>query len=644
MCGIAGLVSMGREQPEHVVVQMLDAIRHRGPDDAGFWTDARCGVFLGHRRLSVIDVSSAGHQPMESGSGRYVIVLNGEIYNFEALRSSLAGCDGAPTWRGHSDTEVLLACIDAWGLEAAVSRAQGMFAFAVWDQRDQTLTLARDRMGEKPLYFGWIGGDFVFASEMKALATHPAWAPQVQLDCLTQFLRLGYYGGARSLVSGLYRLPPGALLTFPLADLATPKGWDALSPKVTRYWSLGEIAVEGQRNRWLGRPGEAADELERLLRGAVRRQIVADVPLGAFLSGGIDSSLIVALMQQETSSPVKTFSIGFDDAAHDEAVHARAVAGHLGTDHHELYVDERQALDLMPSLPALFDEPLADPSQLPTVLVARLARRHVTVALSGDGGDELFAGYARYPAILRYWRVMGLLPRFARRGVLAAVNQVAESDTLLGKWSGSVGPRLRRLAARHQGGNLEALRQTHIGGVGQDLLLRRPDFGQAEWADERVKLSALQQVLLADQMDYLPNDILMKVDRAAMSVGLETRVPMLDPAVIAFSWRLRTDDLISHGESKRVLREVAYRHVPRSLLERPKQGFAPPIGLWLRGALRPLAEDLLANLPANMGEVVSRERLSALWKHHLSGRLDAGYVLWRVLMYVAWARQYGAAA
>jgi len=261
MCGIAGLVSMGREQPEHVVVQMLDAIRHRGPDDSGFWTDAQCGVFLGHRRLSVIDVSSAGHQPMESGSGRYVIVLNGEIYNFEALRSSLAGCGGAPTWRGHSDTEVLLACIDAWGLEAAVSRAQGMFAFAAWDQRDQTLTLARDRMGEKPLYFGWIGRDFVFASEMKALATHPAWAPQVELDCLSQFLRLGYYGGARSLVSGLYRLPPGALLTLPLADLATPKGWDALSPKVTRYWSLGEIAVEGQRNRWLGRPGEAADHV-----------------------------------------------------------------------------------------------------------------------------------------------------------------------------------------------------------------------------------------------------------------------------------------------------------------------------------------------------------------------------------------------
>lgn len=636
MCGLAGLFSRSLAAQD-VLPAMLERIAHRGPDDRGLWADPEVGLSLGHLRLSIIDISPAGHQPMVSATGRYVLVYNGEIYNHTDLRARLEAERASPPWRGHSDTEVLLAAIEAWGLPHALEQAHGMFAFALWDRRDRSLTLARDRMGEKPLYFGWIGADFVFASELKAMAAHPGWAPRVDPRALSEFLHLGYHSGHGAMVRDVYRLPPGCMLRLHAHDLQAPRAWGEIAPRLEAYWRLDQVAERGQQTPWAGPLTAAANELERLLSGAVERQMVADVPLGAFLSGGFDSSLVVALMQRHSSRPVRTFSIGFDDPAHDEAAHARAVARHLGTDHHEQYVGDREALALVPDLPELFDEPLADPSQIPTLLVSRLARRHVTVALTGDGGDELFAGYTRYPAILRYWRVQRHLPNAARLRFSALLERLARSHPPIP--AGNAGMRLARLAARHLGTHLEALRRSQIGGPDWGLLSELTCDPDA--ADVGHPHSPLRQLLLADQRDYLPNDILMKVDRASMSASLETRVPMLDPAVVEFSWRLRDRDLVNREIGKRVLREVAYRHMPRALLDRPKQGFAPPIDQWLRGALRDWAESLLAERPASLDAAMDGHRLRTVWRLHQAGDLDAGYILWRVLMYLSWARRFG---
>ncbi|HET6435315.1 MAG TPA: asparagine synthase (glutamine-hydrolyzing) [Xanthomonadaceae bacterium] len=643
MCGIAGLVDAAADAKASLDA-MLARIAHRGPDDVGAWLDPDSGIALGHRRLAILDTSPCGHQPMASASGRYVLTYNGEIYNYVELRSALEAT-GA-TWHGHSDTEVLLAGFDAWGIAGTLRRCNGMFALAAWDREARTLTLARDRMGEKPLYFGWVGGRFAFASELKALAALPGWMPRMHPEAVASFLGAGYVRGPQSAIDGVYRLPPAASLALSLADLGARRDWPWLEARIAPYWSLGNAALGGLAPSAGGQT--ATRELEELLADAVRLRMLADVPLGAFLSGGIDSSLVVALMQAQSARPVRTFSIGFHEAAHDEAPHARAVARHLGTEHTELYVGAHDALALVPRLAETFDEPFADHSQLPTMLVSQLARRHVTVALSGDGGDELFAGYGRYFAILRLWNGLRRLPPAARRvaapllaGAAAASRPFAR---ILPRMHGPAF-RLARLGERLAAGDADALRLSFIAGGGVARMLAGPPSRDIlrclppDGLDD-----TLRRLMYADQLDYLPDDILHKVDRAAMAYALETRVPLLDHRVVEYSWRLPTASLVAHGQGKQPLRAILDRHVPRALVERPKQGFAPPIGHWLRGPLCDWAESLLSTASLRELPLLDAGGVRAAWADHLRGRIDAGGALWNVLMLADWRQRFGASA
>lgn len=636
MCGIAGLLDPS-QGALWALGRMLESMAHRGPDDSGTWRDAASGMCLGHRRLSIIDLSPTGHQPMVSASGRYVLTYNGEIYNHAELRRELASADSTLTWRGTSDTETLLAAMEAWGIEGALDHCNGMFAFALWDKRQHRLVLVRDRMGEKHLYFGWVTGRFAFASELKALANLPGWAPRIHEPAVAQFLQTGYVRGFESAVKGIYRLPPGCLLQLSLDDLRQPHDATWLTRQLKQYWSLSAVAAEG-----LSQPihvaEEATEQLEALLRESVAMRMTSDVPLGAFLSGGIDSSLITALMSVQSARPVRTFSIGFHESRFDEAPFARTVARHLGTEHTELYVDARAAQDLVPSLAYTFDEPFADVSQLPTLLVSQLARQHVTVALTGDGGDELFAGYGRYFAILRLSRILRRLPSPLRRGAALTCNAA-------GRWLplpagagpfGSLAFRLSRLGERLAVPDIDAMRLSFISGAGHTRITR----------DNRDKLPAtlppaplcepLRQLMFGDQADYLSDDILFKVDRAAMAHSLETRVPLLDHRVVALSWRLATPLLTADGKGKQPLRRILEKHVPRKLFERPKQGFAPPMDIWLRGPLREWAEAHLSESSLRELPMLDSREVSRLWKAHVDGRMNAAHVLWNVLMLTDW--------
>ncbi|HQU17250.1 MAG TPA: asparagine synthase (glutamine-hydrolyzing) [Gammaproteobacteria bacterium] len=648
MCGIVGLVDLGGESVggvlQHAVGAMADALRHRGPDDAGTWVDASAGVALAHRRLSILDLSAAGHQPMVSADGRRVLVFNGEIYNFRALRSELE--KHGIGFRGHSDTEVLLAAIGLWGMEEALAKSNGMFAFALWDRRERTLSLARDRVGEKPLYYGWVGGDFVFASELKALRVHPRWRGEVDRGALTLLLRHNYIPAPYSIYQGIHKLPPGHWLTL------SPSARDEQGGvQVVPYWSAREVAESGARDPFRGTTQEAADGLETLLRDAVRLRLEADVPVGAFLSGGIDSSITVALMQQESRSPVRTFSIGFHESEYNEAHHAKAVAAHLGTEHTELYVTAREAMEVIPRLPEIFDEPFADSSQIPTFLVSEMTRRHVTVSLSGDGGDELFGGYNRYFLGRSLWNKIGWMPARARAVVASGIRAVGPART--GRVLNAVQAALpARLRIQNPGDKLDKLAKilaepnpdalyhglvSHwqrpaevvIGGhepptavTDRDGWARLPDF--------------TERMMYLDLVSYLPDDILVKVDRASMAVSLESRIPLLDPRLIEFAWRLPLALKVRNGEGKWLLRQVLYRHVPRALIDRPKTGFGVPIDTWLRGPLRDWCEALLD--PARLARegYFEPEPIRAKWEEHLSGRRNWHYYLWDVLMFQAW--------
>lgn len=637
MCGIAGLLDPS-DAALPVLGQMLDRLAHRGPDDSGIWQDDTHGMALGHRRLSIVDLSSAGHQPMASASGRYVLTYNGEIYNHAELRRELTSTTSPVTWRGSSDTETLLAAIDAWGIEGALERCNGMFAFALWDRQQCRLVLARDRMGEKPLYFGWVAGHFAFASELKAFTGLPGWAPRMHVPSVAGFLRTGYVRGFESAVAGIFRLPPGCLLRLSLDELQQSHDAAWLAAKLEPYWSLSAVATEG-----LSQPIHDADEalrqLEAVLCEAVSVRMVADVPLGAFLSGGIDSSLITALMQTQSTSPVRTFSIGFHEPRFDEAPFARAMAKHLGTEHTELYVDAQAALDLVPSLAEAFDEPFADFSQLPTLLVSQLARRHVTVALTGDGGDELFAGYQRYFAILSLWRVLQPLPLPLRRSAALACGAAARLLAPLPPGSGPAGSlsfRFSRLAERMAMPDIDAMRLSFIGGVGH-ARITPGNTGKVSSMPVRTTLrEPLRQLMLGDQADYLPDDILFKVDRAAMVHSLETRVPLLDHRLVALSWQLATPLLTAGGKGKQPLRRILERHVPAKLFDRPKQGFAPPMDAWLRGPLREWAESRLTEASLRELPMLDAPAVRAIWKAHTDGRMNAAYVLWNVLMLADW--------
>ncbi|HJV74814.1 MAG TPA: asparagine synthase (glutamine-hydrolyzing) [Noviherbaspirillum sp.] len=650
MCGFVGFLGgtapHGEEGDAALIKRMADQIAHRGPDDAGYWADTGRRIALGHRRLAIIDLSPAGHQPMPSSSGRHIIAFNGEIYNHLEIRKELESTGRAPRWRGHSDTETLLAGFDAWGVQRTLERAVGMFAFAVWNKETSTLTLGRDRLGEKPLYYGWQGtGDgavFLFGSELKALRTHPSFEHRINRGALSLQMRHNYIPAPYSIYEGIAKLPPGSLL-----DVSMTRR----EPKVWRYWSGIDAAEHGVAHLFSGSAEEAVAELENVLKNAVSQQMAADVPLGAFLSGGIDSSTVVALMQAQSSRPVKTFSIGFHEEGYNEAEHAKAVARHLRTEHTELYVTAKQAMDVIPRLPALYDEPFSDSSQIPTFLVSQLARQHVSVSLSGDAGDELFCGYGRYAQTANLWRKMsaGPLPlrRLAAKGLTSLSpqtwNRIAGPFAGLLPQSlqrGSVGDKLHKGADVLDSQSIDALylrMMTHwhdpasmvIGGYEPPTAMRSGSRAGAGLDDA-------QRMMLLDMLAYLPDDILAKVDRAAMGVSLETRVPFLDHRVVEFAWRLPQSMKVRDGQTKWALRQVLYKHVPRALIERPKMGFGVPIGDWLRGPLRQWAESLLESSRLHEEGFFHPMAVRKKWEEHVSGHRNWQYLLWDVLMFQSW--------
>ncbi len=645
MCGIVGLFDF--DSPGYSdILAMSESLTSRGPDSFGIWQDEKHCLALGHRRLSIVDASPSGNQPMLSHCGRFVLVFNGEIYNHHDLRKDVEARAQYPvTWRGHSDTETLLMSFAVQGADTTLEAASGMFALALWDRRKQCLMLARDRFGEKPLYYGWVGNGFAFASELKALHKVPGWQGQLDDSVIESYLRNGCVGGGRSIFRDVYKLPPGSSLTLSRAELVS-----GVRPDPNVWWSSSAVAREmfAARDKQPATPGE----LEAVLQGAVGRMMEADVPLGAFLSGGVDSSLIVALMQAQASLPVKTFSVGFDDPRYDESSHAAAVAAHLGTEHTTLRATARMALDLVPRLPHLYDEPFADSSQLPTSLVASLTREHVTVALSGDGGDEMFGGYNRHLWGPRVWSRVSALPLAVRRVLGALIRSVPAGgyDQLMRAASRvmpsrfqvrTFGEKLYKLADvlscdsfsalytdlssmnRHPGALLNGnSRQARLEAID---LTSFAGFSQAEW------------MMLMDTLTYMVDDVLVKVDRASMASSLEVRAPFLDPEVFTTAWRLPLSQRVAEGEGKRVLRDILYRHVPRTLIERPKMGFAVPLDEWLRGPLREWAESLLSPQALSQLPMLDSKAVQRCWQAHLQGKGHHAQQLWAVLQLVAWA-------
>jgi asparagine synthase (glutamine-hydrolysing) len=655
MCGIAGLISRNGVD-QGVLETMTVAVAHRGPDDAGLWVDREAGVGLGHRRLAIVDLTPAGHQPMHSANGRFVLTFNGEIYNHAELRAELEGGGAAPEggWRGHSDTEVLLQGIVTWGLTETLRRSAGMYAFALWDRRERTLSLVRDRFGEKPLYYGWAGRDFVFGSELKALRAHPKFEGAIDRRALRLLASRTYIPAPLSIYEGVFKLAPASILTIDAAAAATPlrappEQGRAEGVSLEAYWSYRDVVRRGLDHP-LDNEDEALQELERTLAAAIQGQSMADVPVGAFLSGGIDSSTICALYQKYSSVPVRTFSIGFEEAGYNEAQDAKRVAAHLGTVHHERYVTVREAREVIPLLPQMYDEPFADSSQIPTHLVSRFAREQVTVALTGDGGDELFAGYNRHFAAPRRWRQLQRVPQSLRAMTGAPLSRVPSR-----LWSNVA----RLVPGRHQ---------PHIGGKLQKALRVAASAGSFdevygsfldEWSHERSPVIGgdgadagfdlelgpdapdAVRTMYCDAVTYLPDDILAKVDRASMAVALETRVPFLDHRVAELAARIPLGLKVRDGGGKHILRKLLYRLVPRELVERPKAGFAVPVGEWIKGPLRPWAEDLLdPNLIRSQGWF-DADLVQARWRQHLCGQRDSTTALWAILMFQSWLAAQG---
>jgi asparagine synthase (glutamine-hydrolysing) len=626
MCGIAGYVVSRGSFTVDPLLPMLDSIRHRGPDSGGTWIDAAAGVALGHRRLSIVDLSPAGHQPMVSACGRYVITFNGEIYNHREVRNRLdqSGCVPSGGWRGHSDTETLLAAIAAWGLTKALQASVGMFALALWDTRERALKLARDRIGEKPLFYGWQGDTFVFASELKAIRRHPSFIGEIDWRAASTFLRLNFIPAPSTIYRGLLKLMPGCAVALRWQDLQTGN-----LPEPEAYWSLADAALGGKERPFSGGFDDATEALDLLLSQVVQDQSNADVPLGAFLSGGIDSSLVVAKMQEQSRVPVTTFSIGMPEAAMDESAHAAAVARHLGTDHVAHTIRPSEALDLIPQLPHIWDEPLADSSQIPTYLVSRIARRKVTVALSGDGGDEFFLGYNLYPFYqnLWKWRALGVIPWDTMLRLMSPLTRfdsvkvaARRADSVVSAWRQTDPQMLARFwFDRYRGGRVPINEQREV------ELIQLPRLpGVAETAG------------LWDAGTYLPDDILTKVDRASMANSLETRAPLLDHRLIEFALTLPENFKISRSTRKKVLREVLYRHVPRGLVDRPKVGFSIPLAEWLRKELREWAQDVLGEVRVGP-EVFDQQMVDRIWLEHLSGK-DHTEKLWGILSLTAFIR------
>jgi asparagine synthase (glutamine-hydrolysing) len=633
MCGFAGILQSDRAPDNWIgpLQRMGEAIRHRGPDDGQVWHDAEAGIGFSFRRLAIIDLSPGGRQPMASHSGRYVIIFNGEIYNYQDIRARLA--DRVESWHGHSDTEVLLAAIEAWGVEKAVKATIGMFAFALWDRQERQLFLGRDRIGVKPLYYGWSGNSFLFGSELKALQALPGFSAEIDRQAVSDYLRGGFIPAPRSIYTGFNKLAPGHIAQLPAR---APRG---TAPIVTPYWSAADTALAGKRNPYKGSLNSAIEELDALLHDAIGLRMVADVPIGAFLSGGIDSSIVVSIMQKLSSSPIRTFSIGFDEEKYNEAHHAAIVARHLGTQHTELILRPGDALSVIPSLPDIFDEPFADSSQIPTYLVSRLARQDVTVSLSGDGGDEIFSGYERYRRSKSSWSRLALLHPDIRSPLCASMARAA-------RYAASILPSAGKpISLLKMASRLAPLREKDGFAFYRSYIDQWRGLGgttrrDADWV--RLNQPDLYQMpldhlmMLDDLTHYLPDDVLTKLDRASMSVSLEAREPLLDHRIIEFGWRLPLEMKSGSAEGKIILRRLLEKYVPRHITERPKVGFGVPIAEWLCGGLRDWASDLLSDSALKSTGLLDEKVVRQLWQEHRNGAANWHQQLWQVLMLQAW--------
>jgi asparagine synthase (glutamine-hydrolysing) len=638
MCGIAGFwstVASPDDEMTRTVQRMAETLSHRGPDDAGTWADHECGIALGFRRLAILELSPLGHQPMASESGRYVVVFNGEIYNFKELRRELESF--GHRFRGGSDTEVILAAAEQWGFENAVRRFNGMFALALWDRQSRSLSLARDHLGIKPVYYGWCGHTLLFASELKALRAHPDYDALVDRSSLALYVRHSFVPGPFSIYHDTFKLEPGCVVTFRCPRTrAVP----------IQYWSVTETAEKGIADPDRRLETEVLDDLQSLLSKVVKQQMVADVALGAFLSGGIDSSLVVALMQSQSTSPVRTFSIGFEEQQFDETPYARAIASHLGTDHTEMYVTAQDAQRLIPALPDIYDEPFADSSGIPTSLLAKLTRQHVTVSLTGDGGDELFGGYWQYWELPKRWRAVNRLPRSVRstlaRGLGAGAHCLHAMETPIAeRISKSIRSRARYLTASHPDDFIRLYLSRWIGTPSVVVGASARDF----WLDSRgaghLSEAIAHRFMLVDAKLGLPDDMLTKVDRAASAASLETRIPLLDPRLVAFAWRLPLELKVgSQAPGKWILRALLRRYLPAQTFERAKQGFGVPIACWVRGPLRDWAEALLDEARLRREGFLDAQRVRSEWRYLLDGRYDWDAEIWSILTFQAWHERW----
>ena len=645
MCGICGFYSKSLTF-DNTINKMNSAIFHRGPDDSGIWRDNDAGVVFGHQRLSILDLSSAGHQPMKSNSGRFIVTYNGEIYNHLELRRELETKNPAVKWRSNSDTETLLEGIETWGLELALSKIVGMFAFGLWDRKYRSLILAKDRMGEKPLYFGWQGEGvnrvFLFGSELKALKAHPKFLGEINPNMIAVQLRHNCIPTPYSIYKDIYKLLPGNYLNLKESDLRS-----GILPKSKPYWSLVDSATKGVNENLSSNKEDVERDLEQLIQNSVQKQMISDVPLGAFLSGGIDSSLIVALMQKVSSRKIKTFTIGFDEKDYNEANYANKVAKHLGTDHTEFYVSPKKVMAVIPKLSTIYDEPFSDSSQIPTILVSELAKTQVTVSLSGDGGDELFCGYNRYVETNNFWKKLSLLPLPIRKILSLMIqlipiqnwNKLSQLIPVLNRYV-NFGEKI------HKGAS--ALHYKELSNVYYRLVSHWQNPTEAVLnstepetflTGNKPKFTGLdiqQQMMALDCLTYLPDDILVKVDRAAMASSLETRNPFLDHRIIEYAWKIPQSMKLKDGKGKWILREILNKYVPRNLIERPKMGFAVPIHIWLRGPLREWAENLLNEKSLQQYGYFNSDLIRNKWKEHLSEKKDWQNHLWNVLMFQSW--------
>lgn len=646
MCGIAGYWSDNQKQfPADPVLgrEMASRLERRGPDGESVWVNSEASIVLSHRRLSIIDLTETGTQPMKSESGRFVISFNGEIYNHLDLRKQVENENSEKQWNGTADTETLLACIEIWGFKTALQKTIGMFAIALWDQKKKSLTLARDRAGEKPLYYGAHNGVLFFASDLSALRVHPAFKAEINRNSLHLYTLFSYIPAPYSIYKDIHKLEPGQFVTY---DTPTT------TPQYETYWSLRSDAIEaGMENPFQGSYGDAVNHLETTLKDAVERQMISDVPLGAFLSGGIDSSTIVSLMQAVSDKPIRTFTIGTEDKNYNEAEHAKKVAEHLGTDHHELMVSPQQALDVIPTLGKMYAEPFSDSSQIPTHLVSKLARETVTVSLSGDGGDELFCGYNRYQMAGRFQRVSNI-PRVLRRGLAKSIQSIGPqtyNNSLkhvrkflpLGLSHGNLGDRLHKAASildckdvleyyQRLVSTWQDPAELVLGGHEPETQISRhpPNSSSRE--------AIINDMMALDYLTYLPDDILCKVDRAAMAVSLETRVPFLDQNVVEFAWSLPLAFKMQDNVGKKVLRDVLYKYVPKKLIERPKMGFGIPLDVWLRGPLREWAEHLLNEKTLREQGYFNADLVRKIWQQHIKGTHNNQYLVWNILMFQSW--------